>query len=124
VGPAAQRRLLTGLLAAARQGDVAALTAMLAADVTVWSDGGGRVKAAPRPVHGAAKVARFLAGVYAPDATLDARPIEVNGGPAVVVRSATMFHVVAALAAHEDGVSGIYLISNPDKLRLVPGARR
>ena len=121
VGPAAQRRLLTGLLAAARQGDVATLTAMLAADVTAWSDGGGRVKAAPRPVHGAAKVARFLAGVYAPDATLDARPVEVNGGPAVVVRSSTMFHVLA-LAAHDDGVSGIYLISNPDKLQLVSGA--
>jgi RNA polymerase sigma-70 factor (ECF subfamily) len=96
---------------------------MLATDATVWSDGGGRGKAAPRPVHGAARVARFLAGVYAPDATLDARPIEVNGGPAVVVRSATMFHVVA-LAAHEDGVSGIYLISNPDKLRLIPAAAR
>ena len=123
VGPAAQRRLLTGLLAAARQGDVAALTAMLAADVTVWSDGGGRVKAAPRPVHGAAKVARFLAGVYAPEAALDARPVDVNGGPAVVVRTATMFHVVA-LAAHDGGVSGIYLISNPDKLRLVSGGGR
>ena len=41
----------------------------------------------------------------------------------MVVRSSTMFHVLA-LAAHDDGVYGIYLISNPDKLQLVSEPER
>jgi RNA polymerase sigma-70 factor (ECF subfamily) len=82
----AQRRLLAGFVAAAREGDTAQLVRMLAADATAWSDGGGRVRAARNPIHGADRVARFFAGIYAPRAaSMLVAPLEANGHPAVVV---------------------------------------
>ena len=58
-----QERLLAGFLRACGEGDLPALLATLAEDVTVWSDGGGKVQAARRPVEGREKVARFLLGL-------------------------------------------------------------
>src|SRR5262249_25857472 len=57
--PDAQRRLTERFLAAARNGDLAALTDLLADDVTVWSDGGGKVPAAAHPVAGRERIARL-----------------------------------------------------------------
>ncbi|MGH2516203.1 MAG: RNA polymerase sigma factor SigJ, partial [Ktedonobacterales bacterium] len=61
--PDAHRQLLTGFLRAVQVGDMATLTGMLAEDVTLWADGGGKVKgAATRPVFGRDSVARFMVG--------------------------------------------------------------
>jgi hypothetical protein len=61
--PARRRRLVERFLAAAQQGDLRGLEQVLAEDVTVWSDGGGRVSAARRPVVGRARVAPFVLGI-------------------------------------------------------------
>jgi RNA polymerase sigma-70 factor, ECF subfamily len=116
---AAQRRLLAGFVAAAREGDTAQLVSILAADATAWSDGGGRVRAARNPIYGAERVARFFAGIYAPrTASMRVDPLEVNGHPAVVVAYDGMRHVLS-IATDAGRITGIYLIANPDKLTRV-----
>ena len=61
--PAAQQKLVTGFIQAIQTGDVDALTSLLAKDVTVWSDGGGKATAARQPVLGPERVIRLLLGL-------------------------------------------------------------
>ncbi|TYC23768.1 sigma-70 family RNA polymerase sigma factor [Micromonospora sp. MP36] len=121
-GPAEQRRLLDAFLAAARDGDLARLTDLVAADATAWSDGGGRVRAARNPVRGANRIARFFAGVYGrrrPGVT--ASRVELNGAPALLLRWPTGVRYTLAVAAADGRITGVYLVGNPDKLARVPG---
>ncbi|MGH8828964.1 MAG: sigma factor-like helix-turn-helix DNA-binding protein, partial [Jiangellaceae bacterium] len=107
--------LLERFLEAARNGDLAGLTAQLREDVVIWSDGGGKARAAARPIEGAAAAARFFAGIYG-RGPVQVRPIELNGSPAVVVTTSRSHHTLGFTVA--DGlVSGFYLTTNPDKLR-------
>lgn len=121
--PEEHRRLLEQFMRAARTGDLDGLMAMLADDVTVWADGGGKIPgAALRPVHGPANVARFLVGVTARFAPADARyaVADVNGRPTLLVRRADGTPVVV-VSIEVDGarVRTIWAIGNPDKLRAV-----
>ncbi|MGH3615284.1 MAG: RNA polymerase sigma factor SigJ [Pseudonocardia sp.] len=111
--------LVERFLAAARGGDLTALEAMLAADVTAWSDGGGQVPAARRPVHGRAAVARYLAGVTAARYTdgLQLAVGEVNGEPAVLVWSGGGLGGVLTVEIDAAGaVRTTRFLVNPDKL--------
>lgn len=111
------RALIDRFLAAARDGAVRELEALLAADVTSWSDGGGRVNAARRPVHGRETVARYLAGIFARFTDgLASTVVEVNGAPAVVATADDRVVGVLALEAGADGVVGVRFLLNPDKL--------
>ncbi|MDX3692712.1 hypothetical protein PV726_20645 [Streptomyces europaeiscabiei] len=90
--PAPQRRagLVESFLAAAQDGDMAGLEKILAEDVTWWSDGGGRISAARRPVEGREKVLWLVAGGWerfagGPDFSV----AEVNGSTAPVARAGT-----------------------------------
>ncbi|GAA4463081.1 sigma-70 family RNA polymerase sigma factor [Phytohabitans houttuyneae] len=111
--PAERERLLDRFLAAAREGDLAALKRLLAADAVAWSDGGGRVKAARRPIVGADRVARFFAGIYS--GVCSVCPVMLAGEPATIVGR----HVLT-LDVTGGVVTGVYLIGNPDKLRRFP----
>ncbi|NGO76495.1 RNA polymerase sigma-70 factor [Streptomyces sp. YC504] len=78
----AERERATRLfLEAASGGDLNGMMALLAPDVTCWSDGGGKVTAARRPLHGADAVARWVLGVLAkPDyAAMTVTPTVING---------------------------------------------
>jgi RNA polymerase sigma-70 factor (ECF subfamily) len=81
-------RLLGGFLQAVAAGDLRALTGLLAADVVSYSDGGGKARAALRPVHGADAVARFMLGLARkePEAAAQIEVADVNGAPALVQR--------------------------------------
>ncbi len=72
------------LLAAARAGDVAGLEALLAHDVFLCTDGGGRTKAALLPIVGRAAVACFLVGVTAGSGGVSVEVEPVNGGVGLV----------------------------------------
>ncbi|OKI49928.1 RNA polymerase subunit sigma [Micromonospora sp. CB01531] len=122
-GPAEQRRLLDAFLAAARDGDLARLTDLVAADATAWSDGGGRVRAARNPVHGADRIARFFAGIYARDRRPGIRTTsaELNGAPALLLRWPAGARYTLAVAAADGRITGVYLVGNPEKLTRVPG---
>jgi RNA polymerase sigma-70 factor (ECF subfamily) len=81
--------LLERFLAAAEEGDLDALEALLAQDAVLYADGGGKVMAAPEPLVGARLIARFMAAVAqvrSPYGELESRMVKVNGQPGRVVR--------------------------------------
>ncbi len=113
-----QRAVTEHFLAAASQGDIGELMAVLAPEVTLVADGGGKVRAPLLPVVGADNVARFflaVAGRLEPGQT--ARAAMLNGEPALIVDQQDGTPVAAAvlsISAHR--VERIYLVANPDKL--------
>ncbi|MBX6383292.1 MAG: RNA polymerase sigma-70 factor [Microbispora sp.] len=118
VSAQARRRIVERFLSAAENGDLAGLESMLAADVVAWSDGGGRVSAALRPVAGADKVARFLVGLGARFAGMGARfdLAEVNGEPAVVAFVGGGLSGVLVVESDGQLVRNVRGVVNPDKL--------
>ena len=117
----AQREATERFLAAAAGGDVEALLAVLAPDVVLVTDGGGKAKAALRPIAGADKVARFVAavsteGLENPD--LRVAVADVNGAPAIVGWEGTEPFMSMSIEVDEDGrIQQVLLVRNPDKLR-------
>ena len=124
-----QREVTQRFLAAAAGGDIDQLMMVLAPDVTLTSDGGGKAKAPLRPVTGAAKVARFLAAISAQpymgmdisDMTVEVA--EINGGPGALItvdgRPITAMTTVIAGGR----ITAIQLVANPDKLRGISTGR-
>jgi RNA polymerase sigma-70 factor (ECF subfamily) len=85
----ARDALLERFLAAAEEGDLEGLEAMLAEDAVLYADGGGKVLASPEPLYGAALIARFMAGVAEVRrrfGEFEMRMVHVNGQPGRVVR--------------------------------------
>ena len=119
--PAQQARLTDGFVRACAEGDLSALMATLADDVTLWSDGGAKARAARRPLHGAEQVARFLLGIVrnAPPG-LVRRVARVNGQPGIVLSLAGRPFGVVALEIAEDRIQAVRIVVNPDKLGAVP----
>ncbi|MFG2616749.1 RNA polymerase sigma-70 factor [Streptomyces sp. NPDC048507] len=125
---AAQREEVTArFLSACAGGDLNAVLELLAPDVTAWSDGGGKVSAARRPLHGPDHVARWLLGVLAKSATggFTVVPAVINGelGVLGLVGDVPLGAITYDLA---DGlVQNLRLQVNPDKLAgLRPAAGR
>ena len=120
--PEAEERLLRSFLEACLSGDMDALISMLSDDVTLWSDGGGRVVAARNPIHGPDRVARFLLGIMreAPPG-LVLRWLPVNGRPGLVGYFADgRPQSVATLDTADGSIRAIRLVVNPEKLEHVP----
>jgi RNA polymerase sigma-70 factor (ECF subfamily) len=121
--PAQAERLLERFNTAANTGDVDGMLALLAEDITLWADGGGKARgAALVPVHGAEKVARFLAGVAPRWAAMERtiRPAQINGQPGFLVSDVGRAHVAVIFEVRDGRIQAIYSISNPDKLRTLP----
>ncbi|MEU9917746.1 RNA polymerase sigma factor SigJ [Streptomyces sp. NPDC051001] len=121
--PHVQQRVTERFIDAALGGDLGLLMEMLAPDVTMWTDGGGKVRTAGlRPVIGREKVCRLLAG-YAgrTPKDLDIHYRHVNGDPSAVVFSEDSPYAVLVmdLSPDSDQVRGIYAVVNPDKLARV-----
>jgi RNA polymerase sigma-70 factor (ECF subfamily) len=118
-------QLMQRFTQAAGAGDMEGMIAVLAEDITLWADGGGKVRgAALRPIHGAAPVARFIASVLERFVPVErtSRPAQINGEPGFIVYvsgrplAAMIFHV------REGRIQTIYAIGNPDKLQSVAEA--
>jgi RNA polymerase sigma-70 factor (ECF subfamily) len=124
-----ERRAATEkFLAAALGGDLNELMEVLAPDVTLWTDGGGKVRAALRPVQGAAKVAAWLVGaerrpyqgVSVEDMT--STLVEANGGPAVLFTGGGRPITLLTVDVDDSGrVTAVHAVANPDKLEQVGG---
>jgi RNA polymerase sigma-70 factor (ECF subfamily) len=116
VDPAAARRLSERFAAAATDGDLDGLVAVLASDARGHFDSGGRIPGAPRDVTvGAENVARqLLASVGGLGLTF--APAEVNGTPGVIARRRERVIAVLALEYEEGLITFIHGIGNPDKL--------
>jgi RNA polymerase sigma factor (sigma-70 family) len=107
-------------LAAADQGDLAGLETLLAADVQLTGDGGGKVPALARSLHGRTRVARTLVNWFRLAASLPGarwQPIEVNGGAGVQFVDAQQRLIsVIALDIVDGQIASVSSIVNPDKL--------
>ncbi|MGH4030502.1 RNA polymerase sigma-70 factor [Actinomycetota bacterium Odt1-20B] len=116
-----RRQLVESFVAAAREGDLAGLERLLAADAVWWSDGGGKVTAARRPLVGRERIARFLVGGWEKFATgMDLSYAEVNGAPALVGRFAGALVGLAVFECAGDGsLVAVRTVVNPDKLGFV-----
>ena len=106
--------------AAAEQGDLAGLEALLASDVELTGDGGGKVPALARTLRGRGRVARTLINWIRRAAGrpgMSLRPVEVNGGPGALYLDARQ-RLIAVVALEIAGgqITSISSIVNPDKL--------
>lgn len=113
------QHLLQQFLEAVEEGDLDGLTQLLASDVTLWTDGGGKVRgAATRILHGQEAVARFMiASQRFIQAMFTTDITEVNGEPALLLRvEGHPFSVVSVTIAQQH-ILEIRVIANPDKLR-------
>jgi hypothetical protein len=111
------RRLVERFVAAAQDGDLRGLEELLAEDVTSWSDSGGQVSAARRPVVGRARVARFAAGIAARGGPGRAFTFEeVNGQPALLLWTGASLEVAAAFEVADGRIHAIRAVLNPAKL--------
>jgi RNA polymerase sigma-70 factor (TIGR02957 family) len=110
------RRFVT----AAEQGDLAGLEALLAHDVQLTGDGGGKVPALARSLRGRNRVARTVISwvrrvALIPGASI--RPVEVNGGPGALFLDAQQRLIgVCALDTAGGQITSVSGIVNPDKL--------
>lgn len=123
VDPAQRRDLTERFLAAAADGDLEGLMALLAPEVRLVGDSGGKSRAPLRILRTADKVGRFLIGTAQKSLPgLTVRFLEVNGGPAVLILSDGRPDSVFQLDVADGRVQSVYVIRNPDKLRSLAAA--
>ncbi len=115
----AARRLAEAFRAASIDGDVGSLSAMLAEDVVLYSDGGGKRLAALNPIFGRDRVLRFFAGVatkHEPATWDNLRAISINGAAGLIFRDSSGALETVELDVVDDRIVAIYAVRNPDKL--------
>lgn len=120
----AQRELLTSrFIQAVSDGDMAALTATLAHDVVITSDGGGKVLAARKPVVGRDKVTTFLLKIRKlSPVEPEMRLLEINGQSGAVTLIDGAIRNAATFEMDGDHITRIYIVANPDKLAALAAA--
>jgi len=116
-------QLMSAFGAATQSGDLNALTQLLASDVRIVTDGGGKVRAALDVIEGVDRAARFLievsrkrAGAWWRD-EFRTRFATVNGLPGIIVDAPEGPVQTAAFEIEGDVIRALYLVRNPDKLR-------
>ena len=126
--PSGSERLAERFFAASAEGDLAALEALLAADVELHGDGGGKVPALARAVTGRARVARTLSAWWKAGERFGGitfRRVEVNGQPgAIVLASDDKVISVLVLEVAGGQISGVRLDREPRQARPHRAGRR
>jgi len=119
--PETHRQLLTAYFQAVQNGEMTALKDQLAEEVTLWADGGGKVKqAALRPISGRDAVARFSLGTkrfWPENARVELA--EVNGQAALIIHAGAQVFSVLTIDVEQGQIQAIRIIANPDKLARV-----
>jgi RNA polymerase sigma-70 factor (ECF subfamily) len=113
-------KLAEAFFAASRSGDMKALAGMLAADVSVHADGGGKRPAALEPIVGFDAVMKLheqLAAKFRKDSSNLVRAGFVNGLPGFITLEADGELQTTALEIEDGKIAAIYIVRNPDKLR-------
>ena len=106
--------------AASRSGDMQSLGAMLAADVSLHADGGGKRPAAPAPIFGFDAVMQaqeYLAEIFKTNGSTLVRVGFVNGLPGIVTLESDGELQTTALDVEAGKIAAIYVVRNPEKLR-------
>jgi len=118
--PTEHRRLTEAMVAAFDSGDLTPLLALLHEDIQLVSDGGGQVRAALRPIQGAGKVLRFLAGLREREgARLAMSAVEVNGLPGLLVTEAGVPVAVVTQQLSTGRATELLFVVAPGKLAAV-----
>ncbi|MFC4908684.1 RNA polymerase sigma-70 factor [Actinomadura gamaensis] len=113
VTPAQTRHAVEAFQRAVETGDPRKLLDILAPDVVLLTDGGGKVRAALEPFVGAELVAGLF--VRVPDLN-EVEPVQVNGHPAMLLRRDGKIDTILALRLDGGLISGFYVVRNPEKL--------
>lgn len=111
-------RVVQAFAAAARDGDLAGLVAVLDPDVVLRSDGGGIVTAARNPIYGAEKVIRFLMGVLAKNPQADVIEQGTPDGLGFALWDEGRIMGVVTLEVIAGRIANVRMVLNPDKLTL------
>ncbi len=120
-------RIATAFFAASTSGDLGALQALLARDVVLQADGGGKVLAFRRPILGAARILRLFAGLNRKFGDGWASMIQllwIDGLPGYVSYERGNVLQTTALAIEDGLITGIYITRNPDKLHRIAQAQQ
>ncbi len=118
---AQEERLMDSFLEACSDGDMEGLLTLLSEDVILYSDGGGKARAALNPIYGPEKVSRFLLGILGKTPPgFSARMTRVNGHPGVIGYVGGQPMSVVALEAAVDRIRAIRIVVNPEKLETIP----
>ncbi|MEY2247090.1 RNA polymerase sigma factor SigJ [Streptomyces sp. BF23-18] len=121
VDPAERRDLTERFLAAAGEGDLEGLVALLAPEARLIGDSGGRAQAPLRILDSAEKVGRFVVGVTKKGVSgLSLRYLEVNGGLAVLALSGGKPDSIIQLDVADGRIQCVYIVRNPEKLVSIP----
>ncbi|MGW7276164.1 RNA polymerase sigma-70 factor [Streptomyces sp. NPDC054864] len=108
---------LETFLQALEGGDLQGLLDVLAPEVVYMADGGGLKQAVLRPVVGADKVARLLAGGLRKNPSrVSIGPTVVNGSPALAIHLDGELDAIMAARVEADRITGLYVVRNPEKL--------
>ncbi|WP_026692069.1 RNA polymerase sigma factor SigJ [Peribacillus kribbensis] len=109
--------------AALQRGDLSKLEELLLQDVTIYSDGGGKVYAALKPVHSKKLVVRFIANLmeqnHDPEKPALFQFMTVNSGPGLLIREAGGMLTVCSFHVKQGQIADIYIVRNPEKLEHV-----
>jgi len=124
--PQQQKQLLERLVECVARGDVDGLVGLMSEDVIAYSDGGGVVSAAIVPVHGAARIAQVfmhLARKAQAQGPLRFELQRMNGGWGLLIKEGDELNSCLQLEAGQGLIRRLYVMRNPEKLRLVSAAR-
>jgi RNA polymerase sigma-70 factor (ECF subfamily) len=128
--PRGRREITEQFLNACLTGDIDGLARLLATDIVLTSDGGGKAKAPRHPITGAIKVSRFLMAISPeagapgfmasigrpPAVTLEYQVMEVHAAPAIVLTADGRPIVVVSVLVADGLIRKILFMANPDKL--------
>jgi RNA polymerase sigma-70 factor (ECF subfamily) len=121
--PEQHRRLVGRFLEACKTGELSDLQAILAEDVTVYSDGGGVTTAARVPVVGIERVTRFLLGIRSKaqhqGMRVELRACDVNGAAGIMQFIHGKLHSVMSIEGERDRIRRFFFILNPEKLATI-----
>lgn len=115
-------KMLTSFVKAVRTGDLNGVISLLATDVVMHSDGGGKAIALPKEVHGADKAARAILSSMEKLVPKDlvTRTAHINGDPGIVNYLHGKPFSTLALHVADDRIESIYIVTNPEKLTHLP----
>lgn len=112
--------LLGQFLQACAEGNLNQLTALLSQEAILVSDGGGVVKSALRPIHGADRIARFFLGlVKRAEGNAYPRFVSVNGQTAIAMYYHGQLYNVMVFYMEQGKIIRVYVVANPNKLRRI-----
>lgn len=112
-----QHELVAAFIEAVQAGDLTEIEQMLAKEAVFYSDGGGKVTAARKPIQGAVKIAKFMVNIQkGVTQTISVTFRDINGEPGIVLYLDDQLNNVWSFHIEDDKIQNIFVVLNPEKL--------